>query len=43
MPGFRPNKYYLREMAGYGMLARIPGPDEPIDPYALDKAYFQSH
>ena len=42
MPGFRPPEPYLREMARYGMLAAIPGPDEPVDCYALDEAYFRS-
>jgi hypothetical protein len=42
MPGYRPPAPYLREMARYGILTEVPGPDEPVDPYALDRSYWQS-
>jgi mono/diheme cytochrome c family protein len=42
MPGFRPPEPYLREMARYGVLGGIPEPDARVDPYALDRAYWQS-
>jgi len=42
MPGFRPPAPYLREMKRYGILAEIPAKDEPIDPYMLDRAYWES-
>lgn len=42
MPGYRPPAPYLREMARYGMLPEIPGPDAIIDTYALDRAYWAS-
>jgi len=41
-PGFRPPAPYLREMVRYGILAQVPGEGEPIDPYALDQAYWRS-
>jgi len=42
MPGFRPTAAYLREMRRYGVLAEIPAPGEAVNPYALDRAYWQS-
>jgi len=42
MPGFRPNEHYLREMKRYGILPRDIGPSAPIDPYQLDRAYWES-
>ncbi|MFQ5811050.1 MAG: hypothetical protein ACE5JM_15635, partial [Armatimonadota bacterium] len=42
MPGFRPPDPYLREMVRYGVLTGIPGDAEPVDPYALDRAYWRS-
>lgn len=42
MPGYRPPTPYLREMLRYGVLPKHPGPNEPIDPYALDRAYWES-
>jgi len=42
MPGFRPPDPYLREMKRYGILEAIPPPDAPLDPYALDRAYWKS-
>jgi hypothetical protein len=42
MPGYRPPAPYLREMVRYGILPEPPGPDDPVDPYALDRAYWNS-
>jgi len=42
MPGFRPPGPYLREMKRYGILSEIPGENAKIDPYALDREYWQS-
>jgi len=42
MPGFRPNKHYIREMQRFGFLPKNLGPDDPIDVYATDQAYWRS-
>jgi hypothetical protein len=42
MPGFRPNEHYLREMRRFGFLPANGKPDDPIDPYAVDRAYWNS-
>lgn len=42
MPGFRPNEHYIREMQRFGFLPKDLGPDDPIDVYAVDKAYWDS-
>lgn len=42
MPGFRPNEHYIREMQRFGFLPEDLGPDEPIDVYAVDRAYWDS-
>ena len=42
MPGFRPNEHYIREMQRFGILPRDLAPDAPIDPYATDRAYWES-
>lgn len=42
MPGFQPRHAYLREMKRYGILSPDHQPDEQVDPYALDRAYWQS-
>jgi hypothetical protein len=42
MPGFRPNDYYLRQMQRFGVLPDDLEPDDPIDAYAADQAYWQS-
>lgn len=42
MPGFRPNRYYLREMQRFGILPAALEPDTPIDYYATDQAYWRS-
>jgi len=42
MPGFRPNRHYIREMQRFGILpADLPG-DVPVDPYKTDAAYWKS-
>ena len=42
MPGFRPNQHYIREMQRFGFLEPNLAPDESIDAYAVDKAYWNS-
>ena len=42
MPGFRPNKHYVREMQRFGILAQTLGADDDIDVYATDQAYWKS-
>ena len=42
MPGFRPNVYYIRMMQRYGILPADLSPDEPVDVYATDQAYWKS-
>lgn len=42
MPGFRPCAPYLREMKHYGILPSNLRDDEPVDPYQLDRRYWQS-
>jgi hypothetical protein len=42
MPGFRPNKYYIREMQRFGFLPEQLAPEAPIDCYATDEAYWRS-
>ncbi len=42
MPGFRPSPYYIRQMQRYGVLPEKVDDDQPIDPYALDRAYWAS-
>lgn len=42
MPGFRPHPAYVREMRSYGALPVDLCPDDPIDPYATDRAYWES-
>ena len=42
MPGFRPNVHYIREMTRYGVLPPTLGPNDPIDVYAADQAYWRS-
>jgi hypothetical protein len=43
MPGFRPTSSYVREMKRYGVLGPDLPDDAPIDVYAVDEAYWQSH
>jgi hypothetical protein len=42
MPGFRPNQHYIREMQRFGFLPKDLKPDDPIDVYAVDRAYWDS-
>ena len=42
MPGFRPSRHYIREMQRFGILPRTLKPTGPIDPYATDRAYWDS-
>lgn len=42
MPGFRPNVYYIRMMQEYGVLPADLSPDEPVDFYSADRAYWES-
>ncbi len=42
MRGFRPSPYYVRQMQRYGILPDDLPPDAEIDPYAADRAYWQS-
>ena len=41
MPGFRPNRHYIRELQRIGILPKTLGPNDPIDPYAADQAYWK--
>jgi hypothetical protein len=42
MPGFRPNQHYLREMQRFGFLPKDLKPGDPVDHYAVDRAYWDS-
>lgn len=42
MPGFRPNEHYIREMQRFGILPKDLKPEDPIDVYATDRAYWDS-
>ncbi len=42
MAGFRPNEHYIREMQRFGFLPKDLQPDDPIDIYAVDRAYWDS-
>ncbi len=42
MPGFQPPWQYLREMRRYGVLPADHPDDAPVDPYELDRRYWQS-
>jgi len=42
MPGFRPNEHYIREMQRFGFLPSDLKPGDPIDVYAVDRAYWDS-
>lgn len=43
MPGFRPNRHYIREMQRYGLLPATWDPAQDlVDVYALDQAYWRS-
>jgi len=42
MPGFRPNEHYIREMQRFGILPKALNPQDPIDVYQVDRAYWDS-
>jgi len=42
LPGFRPNEHYVREMQRFGILPKDLKPTDPIDVYAVDRAYWTS-
>ena len=42
MPGFQPRPEYLREMRHYGVLPTDHPDDKPVDPYELDRRYWES-
>ncbi|GIX01748.1 MAG: hypothetical protein KatS3mg112_0685 [Thermogutta sp.] len=42
MPGFRPNRHYIREMQRFGFLPKDLGPNDPIDYYKVDRDYWDS-
>ena len=43
MPGFRPDKHYVREMKRYGILPAAFDPaKDPIDVFETDRAYWRS-
>ena len=42
MPDFRPRPAYVREMKKYGIIPENLAADARIDPYAIDRAYWQS-
>ena len=42
MADFRPNEHYIREMQRFGFIPKDLGPTEPVDVYAVDKAYWDS-
>jgi hypothetical protein len=42
MPGFRPNKHYIREMKRFDILPADLGPNEPINVYETDERYWRS-
>ncbi|MEA1950004.1 MAG: hypothetical protein U9N87_01375 [Planctomycetota bacterium] len=42
MPGFRPNQHYIREMQRFSFLPMDLKPDDPIDVYKVDRAYWDS-
>jgi hypothetical protein len=42
MPGFQPRPQYLRELRRYGVLALDHPDDAAVDPYQLDRQYWES-
>lgn len=42
MPGFQPNRFYTREMQFFGILPDPLPPEQPIDVYAADRAYWNA-
>ncbi len=43
MPGFRPNRFYIREMQHFGILPKDLSGDTPVDTYAVDRAYWEAN
>jgi len=42
MPGFRPNRHYVREMQRFGILPAGLRETDPVNPYATDESYWRS-
>ena len=42
MFGFRPNRFYIREMQHFGVLPKTLPDDVPVDTYAADRAYWKT-
>ena len=42
MPGFRPNRFYIREMQHFGVLPKQLPDDAPVDTYAVDRTYWET-
>ena len=42
MPGFRPNRFYIRELQYFGILPKTLPDDLPVDTYAADRAYWKT-
>ncbi len=42
MPGFRPNRFYIREMQHFGILPNDMPAEPAIDVYEVDRAYWES-
>jgi len=42
MPGFRPNRFYIREMQHFGVLPMDLPDDAPVDAYAVDREYWDT-
>jgi hypothetical protein len=42
MPGFQPNLYFVRKLQEYGILPDELTPNQPVDPYQADRAYWDS-
>ena len=42
MPGFQPRRAYVREMKRFGVLPSDLADDAAVDPYATDRAYWES-
>ncbi|MDO8544998.1 MAG: hypothetical protein Q7S40_31525 [Opitutaceae bacterium] len=42
MPGFRPRPDWVREMKRYGILPVDADPAAPLDPYAVERSYWES-
>jgi hypothetical protein len=42
MPGFRPNRFYIREMQRFGVLPKSLPDNAPVDVYAADRAYWET-